>query len=131
MRQPYIEDFQTKDTLWWKKEIDTTNEKIKTEQNTYTNDMYRRIKGFWGIACYSLCKQAINQQNVEVLNKVLAIYRMVEPENPDMFYFSAFSPYWAGNNEITLSKLKQALKVGFSDQNQLKNNFPETIRKQL
>jgi len=131
MRQPYIEDFQTKDTLWWKKEIDTTNEKIKTEQNTYTNDMYRRIKGFWGIACYSLCKQAINQQNAEVLNKVLAIYRMVEPENPDMFYFSAFPPYWAGNNEITLSKLKQAQKAGFSDQNQLKNNFPETIRKQL
>ncbi len=131
MRQPYIEDFQTKDTLWWKKEIDTTDKKIKTEQNTYVNDMYRRIKGFWGIACYSLCKQAISQRNAEALDKILAIYRMLEPENPDMFYFSAFPSYWAGNNEATLSKLQQALKAGFSDRNQLKNDFPETTSEKL
>jgi len=131
MRQPYIEDFQTKDPLWWQKEISTTNEKIKTEQNSYTNDMYRRIKGFWGIACYSLCKQAVSQRNAEALNKILAIYRMVEPENPDMFYFSAFPPYWLGNNETTLSTLKQALKAGFSDRNQLKKDFPEAIRSRL
>jgi len=131
MRQPYIEDFQTKDTLWWKKKISTTNDKIKTEQNSYTNDMYRRIKGFWGIACYSLCKQTINQRNAEALNKILAIYRMVETENPDMLYFSAFPPYWLGNNETTISTLKQALKAGFSDRNQLKKDFPETISSRL
>jgi len=131
VRQSYINAFQIKDTLWWKKEIGTTNEKIKTEQDSYTKDMYRRIKGFWGIASYSLCKQAINPQNTEALTKILSIYRMLEPENPDMLYFSAFPSFWAGNNEETLSTLKQALKAGFSDRSQLKNDFPLSITTKL
>ena len=131
VRQSYVDAFQIKDTLWWKKEIGTTNEKIKTEQDSYTKDMYRRIKGFWGIASYSLCKQAINSQNTESLTKILSIYRMLEPENPDMLYFSAFPAFWKGNNETTLSALKKALKVGFSDRNQLKKDFPESITSKL
>jgi hypothetical protein len=130
-RQPYIDDFQTKDTQWWKKEISTTVDKIKTEQDSYTKDMYRRIKGFWGIACYSLCKQAINERNEEVLNKILSIYGLLEPENPDMFYFSSFPPFWKGNNEATLSLLRKAMKAGYSDMGQLKNDFPESITSKL
>jgi len=131
MRQPYLEAFHTKDTLWWKNEIKTTEDKIRTEQDAYTTDMYRRIKGFLGIASYSLCKQAINQQNSEALTKILTIYRMLEPENPDMFYFSAFPYFWTGNTEITLSLLKKALKAGFSDRNQLNKDFPKSITSNL
>jgi len=131
MRQPYVDDFQTKDVLWWKNEISTTENKIKTEQDSFTKDMYRRIKGFWGIACYSLCKQAISQQNTDALDKILSIYRLLEPENPDMLYFSAFPSYWAGNNDTTLKLLQKALKAGFSDRNQLKKDFTESISSRL
>jgi len=131
MRQPYLEAFHTKDTLWWKNEIRTTEDKINTEQDAYTTDMYRRIKSFWGIACYSLCKQAISSQNAEALTQILTIYRMLEPENPDMYYFSAFPYYWTGNNERSLSLLKKALKAGFSDRNQLNKDFPESITSKL
>jgi len=131
MRQPYLEAFHTKDTLWWKNEIKTTEDKIRTEQDAYTTDMYRRIKGFLGIASYSLCKQAVNQQNAEALTKILSIYRILEPENPDMFYFSAFPYFWTGNTEITLSLLKKALKAGFSDRIQLNKDFPESITSNL
>jgi len=124
-RQTYIDAFQTKDTLWWKNEITTTDLKIKTDQDFFTKDMYRRIKGFWGIACYTLCKQAVMERNVEALNRILSIYRKVEPENPDMFYFSSFPSYWAGKNDLTISLLKTALQAGFTDMNQLKKDFPE------
>ncbi len=130
-RQPYLEAFQTKDTLWWRNEIRTSEEKIKTEQDSYTRDTYRRIKGFWGIASYSLCKQAIKEQNPEALNKILSIYRMLEPENPDMFYFSSFTYLWSGNNGTTLSLLKKAIEAGFSDRSQLKKDFPESITSKL
>jgi hypothetical protein len=131
MRQPYLEAFQTKDTLWWKNEIKTMEAKIKNEQDVYTTDMYRRIKGFWGIASYSLCKQAISRQNAEALTKILSVYRMLEPENPDMHYFSAFPYFWSGNNETTISMLKKALKAGFSDRSQLNKDFPESITSKL
>jgi hypothetical protein len=126
-REPYLEAFRTKDALWWKNEIRMSDEKIKTDPDSYTKDMYRRIKGFWGIASYSLCKQAIREKNVETLNKILSIYRMLEPENPDMFYFSAFPCYWKGNNDATLTMLKKAMEAGFADRSQLKKDFPESI----
>ena len=93
--------------------------------------MYLRIKGFWGIASYTLCKQAVQAQNAEVLGKLLVIYRTLEPENPDMFYFSSFPYFWKGNNEATLSMLKKALKAGFSDMGQLKKDFPVSITSKL
>lgn len=131
VRQPYLDAFRTKDTLWWKNEIRTTEEKIKTEQDPYKKDMYRRIRGFLGIASYTFCKQAVKEQNAEVLNKILSVYRMLEPENPDMFYFSSFPYFWKGNKETTLLLLKKALKAGFSDRNQLKKDFPESISLKL
>jgi hypothetical protein len=117
--------------LWWRNEIRKTEEKIKTEKDPYSKDMYLRIKGFWGIACYSLCKQAINEHHTEALNKILSIYHMLEPENPDMFYFSAFPYFWKRNDEATISMLNKALKAGFSDMGQLKKDFPESITSKL
>jgi predicted esterase len=131
MRQPYLVAFQTKDTLWWKNEMGTVNEKIRTEKDSYTKDMYRRIKGFWGIACYSLCKQTVKEQNPEALNKILTIYRTLEPKNPDMSYFSSFPYFWKGNNEATRSILKKAIAAGFTDMGQLQKDFPETITSRL
>jgi len=131
MRQPYVDDFQTKDTLWWKNEIRVTEEKIKTQQDPYNRDMYLRIKGFWGIVSYSLCKQAVKEQNAQSLGKILSIYRMLEPENPDMFYFSSFPFFWKGNNVAAISMVKKALKAGFSDRSQLKRDFPASITTKL
>ena len=131
VRPTYIDAFQTKDSLWWKNEIKTTNEKIETEQNTYIKDMHRRIKGFWGIACYSFSNQAIQAHNVELLNKIVTIYRWVEPENPYVLYFSAFPYFWKGNNQTTLSILKKTMDSGFSDLNQIKKDFPESITSKL
>ena len=126
-RQPFMNDLMTKDTLWWKNEIKSMNEKITTEQDSYKNDMYRRIKAFWGIACYSLSNRAVKEQNAKTLNKIIPIYGMLEPENPDMLYFSAFPYFWEGNKEATLSFLKKARDAGFSDMSRLKKDFPESI----
>jgi len=45
--------------------------KINTEKDSYTKDTYLRIKTFWGIVSYSLCKQTVKKQNVEALTKIL------------------------------------------------------------
>lgn len=130
-RQPFINDLMTKDTLRWKDEIKTMDEKIKTEQDSYRKDMYRRIKAFWGIACYSLSSRAVKEKNAKTLNKIIPIYRMLEPQNPDVLYFSAFPYLWEGNNEAALSLLRKALDAGFSDMSQLKKDFPESIASKI
>jgi alpha/beta hydrolase fold. len=131
VRQPYLNAFQTKDTLWWKNEIKTLAEKINTEQDPYAKDTYRRIQGFLGIASYSFCKQAIDGQNADALNKILSIYRMLEPQNPDMLYFSAFTYLWKGENDATIAMLQKALNAGFTDRKQLNKDFPESITSRI
>ena len=126
-RQPYLNAFTTKDSLWWKDEIQTINTKIKMEQDSFQVEMYRRIKAFWGIACYSLGNQAINSHNAEMLNKIVPVYYMLEPENPYVYYFSAFPYYWNGNTDETIVMLKKARQEGFTEMSRLRNDFPESI----
>jgi dienelactone hydrolase len=127
LREPYIEAFTKKDSLWWKNEIKANEANIKFAPDEYMQDMYRRIKGFWGIVCYSLGNQAVQQRNVDALNRIVAIYRMLEPDNSYVYYFAAFPYYWQGNNEAAVASLKKGLKLGFTDLNQLKRDFPETV----
>ncbi len=127
MRQPYLEAFTKKDSLWWKKEIDSVNDQIESEKDPITKDMYQRIKGFWGIACYSLGNQAIKEKDAVSLKKIVTIYRMLEPENPYGIYFSAFPYFWKGDTKTTISILKNAREAGFSDLNLLKTDFPAAV----
>ena len=126
-RQPYIDAFTTKDSLWWKNEIESINRKMATEKNQYTIDMYHRINGFWGIACYSLGNQAIKAKDLKTLENINFVYRTLEPENPYVYYFSAFPYFWEGENDATIAMLKKAIDHGFTEIDQLKQDFPEII----
>lgn len=130
-RQPYIDAFSTKDSLWWKNEINSINDKIEQEQDQFKIDMYKRIKGFWGILCYSLGNQAVKQKDLQSLNKIISIYRMLEPENSYRIYLSAFPYFWKGNNKATIAVLKKAREEGFTEMSQLKQDFPESIYSQM
>jgi predicted esterase len=131
LRQQYIQAFSAKDSLWWKNEISLIDQKIKTEPEPYMNNMYLRIKSYWGIACYSLGNQAAKQQNAPMLNKILAIYRTLEPENPDMIYLSAFPYFWKKDNAASIIMLKKACSAGFTDMNRLQTDFPASISSKL
>jgi hypothetical protein len=131
MRQPYLEAFSTKDSLWWKNEIKSINEHIQSEKDPFSKDMYRRIKGFWGIACYSLGAQAIKEKNEVSLEKIIAVYRMLEPENSYGIYFSAFPYLWKGDMKTTVAILEKARKAGFNDLNQMKIDFPESVSSKI
>ncbi len=130
-RQPYIDAFSTKDSLWWKNEIRVLNEKTESEPDSFKKDMFLRIKGFLGIVCYSLGNQAVKEKNAEMLKNIVAVYRMLEPENPYVVYLSAFPEFWNGNSEATISILNKARQAGFSDMAQIKNDFPESITSTL
>lgn len=127
LRQSYIEAFSSKNEAWWKNEIRVTDEQIKNSPDPFSRDMYRRIKGFWGIACYSYCKQAVAQRDAGMLGKILGIYLAVEPRNPDMLYFSAFLSYWKGDDASAVEALQKAVGAGYGDYDQLQKDFSENV----
>jgi dienelactone hydrolase len=131
VRQHYMNALVEHDSLWWANELKTINIQIQSAPDAYTRDMYFRIKGFWGIVCYSIANQSIAQQNFELLNKILPVYRTLEPENPDAYYFTAIAFYRQGSNSATITWLKKAKQLGFVDMGRLKNDFPEVIWSKL
>lgn len=76
-KNEYIQAFQNKDLNWWKKEIETLNAKKKTD---ITNE---RLLGFLSLACYSIAGGQLNENKLDVAEKILNIYKLADPENKD------------------------------------------------
>lgn len=87
VRDSYMKALDSNDATWWKSELEKVNRQIQTASEPYTQDAYRRIKGFWGIACYSLCNRAVVSNDFRALTHYVSIYRVLEPQNPDMHHF--------------------------------------------
>jgi pimeloyl-ACP methyl ester carboxylesterase len=88
VRDGYIKAFDSQNADWWTAELAKVNRRIETATDPFEQDAYRRIKGFWGIVCYSLCNRAVGSGDLQALKRYVATYRVLEPENPDMLRFS-------------------------------------------
>jgi hypothetical protein len=87
VRTVYLNALTQKDSVWWKPEIKSLNSKISEEKNEFTLQTYKRIKGFLGIACYSLSNRYTEIKDSQKLEQILAVYRMVEPNNTSIPQF--------------------------------------------
>jgi dienelactone hydrolase len=113
LRDQYYPALQEKDSTWWRNEVSALNNKLKTEGNHQKRMVYQRIKGFLGVACYSLCSRAANQNELTVLERVVPVYRILEPENPDQFYYSAVLAHLWKNSEKEKYYLGKAKEKGY------------------
>ncbi len=125
--QIYIKDLDEKPLDWWKANIIKLDELIA--DNKYINaNSYARTRAFLGILLYSKTNAAISGRgNAKLLPKYFEIYELLEPENPDLFFFKAKYSYAIGDNDGTISNLKKALKYGFKDDLKLHQSFPQMI----
>ncbi|HWB63416.1 MAG TPA: hypothetical protein VG603_07900, partial [Chitinophagales bacterium] len=77
IKQDYVSDFYHKDISWWRNEIDRLNTRKANDM------MYERLLGFISLACYSISNSAMRDHNLEIAGKILAIYKMADPDNKD------------------------------------------------
>jgi pimeloyl-ACP methyl ester carboxylesterase len=88
MREKYGPALVEQDEAWWKEEISGLHEKMNSEPEFATKMAYRRVSGFIGIFCYMYAKQFAEKRDVAHLEQILKIYRLAEPDNPDMKHFA-------------------------------------------
>jgi len=87
-RQQLTQAFMEKDENWWKNEIDSLHQRATSEPDLIQRMSWKRLIGFLGIICYSYSRQLLARKDTEHLKQVLMVYRLAEPENPDMLHFS-------------------------------------------
>ena len=129
-KQRYYQALLKKDTLWWKNESGQLSRNEKDAVDPLEKSLYQRIRGFWGIACFSISRQAVQTHNARLLEQITPVYRLLEPDNPDAYFYSAYLPYWANDSQQTVKLLKTAQRKGFTDLRRLKH-FPPSILQQL
>lgn len=83
IKQEYFDAFQNKDLQWWQKTISTL------EAHKEEDLMDERLLGFISLACYSLANQTLEQNNLAAAQKILAIYRMADPDNESIPEFES------------------------------------------
>jgi len=87
-RNGFYSNILEKDSSWWRQDVDFLNSKIETEKDEFMMMAYKRIKGFLGIFCYSMCDRFATEKDTVKFEKVLNVYRIAEPKNPDMLQFT-------------------------------------------
>lgn len=78
-----VKAFETKDLDWWQGEI------ARLEADTSTNVMHERLLGFISLACYSLGNRHLEQNQLAAAEKIIAIYRLADPDNEAHEEFAA------------------------------------------
>lgn len=120
LKEQYANAMLTNDDTWWRKEITKLKNEKTTDPTEY--NMNKRILGYLGLAVYSYCGQALSSRRDDVAEKTLSLYRMIEPQNADMLYFSAIFEMHKQNNKGAIEYLKMAVKNGLDNPTRICND---------
>jgi hypothetical protein len=127
VRNAYNSALQSKDTVWWANEIASLNSKMKEDKDYFRALAYQRIKGFIGIMCYTLCSNSLRLEDLDNAARLLSIYRLIEPGNSDMLYFTALYFQKTNKPDLALRYLINAVNAGYSDRERIIKDFSERI----
>jgi hypothetical protein len=115
LQQGYISALNLKDTLWWRNEIRKLNQQITEEDDPYLLSAFRRVRGFLSIAAYSFCNVSLKDNDLSGAGKLIDIYHIVDPGNPDGYYFSALYYSRSGQSGKAGEFFRKAVDSGFKD----------------
>ena len=128
----YISDLDKQDTTWWKQEIQNIDKSAADKKDKLQSDSYARTRAFLGILLYSKTSAAFRNRGAKnQITKYLKIYELLEPDNPDVYYYKALYAYQNRNSALCIKDLTKSSQLGFSDYGRLHSDFPKDIYSQV
>jgi hypothetical protein len=109
----------TMDPDWWKNRIAKLNPPRKAKMNPDDTLMYARLRGFLSLMCYSDANNALREGNRELAARVIDIYEMADPGNPEPNYLRATILAGGSGSSEAAAQLKRAISKGFNDRNRM------------
>jgi len=123
----YKGSIQNESAAWWTNELKALNDTILHKKPGITLDMLYRVKGFIGILCYSMVNSAVQKNDLPLLAKLNSVYEVVEPANPDVFYYKSLYFLKTNRTDSAYTAMKKAFELGFCDTVRLCNDFPKDV----
>ncbi len=131
LQQEYAAAFLSNDEKWWTNELAVLNGKCNTEKDPVKLGVYNRLKGFLGIAAYSFTSRAVHAGDLTDARKLVSVYRLIEPSNPDVTYYQALIYDKEGNPAKAAATLKEAIKNGLGDKGRIPGDSSPEVQKAL
>jgi len=100
-----------KDAKWWKNQISKYEKPGDVEENMKN----KRLLSFLSLLCYSNANAAMKQYNTELSLKVIDIYELADPGNPEPNYLRAILFMHRNDTTMSMNQLQKAVSKGFSD----------------
>ncbi|MEI7491097.1 MAG: hypothetical protein WCK92_06860 [Bacteroidota bacterium] len=114
-QQMLMEALYSKDLKWWKSRIEKYRDNNNSRLSPEDTLMNHRLLAFLGLFCYSNANALVKQNNFEQTAIVVAVYSLVEPENPEPWYVLAVLSGKKNDTVKTLDYLKKACDKGFNN----------------
>ena len=122
LKNQYVQLFAEKDEGWWKTEIQSINQRIKTGSNKEEVLIQKRILSYLSLAAFSYSNNALKQDNLDAAVHYLTLYKIIDPPNSEHSYMLAEVSAIKNEADKSVSYLKDAVKLGFNDVARLEND---------
>jgi hypothetical protein len=113
------ESVLTRDTTWWRQ---NSGKYFETNASGLEKYMRSRLRGYVSLLCYTYCKQAFSMNNLHAAEKLVKVYSIVDPENPEWAYMQATLFSQLGMREFVIPSLGIAVALGFNDVTRLQSD---------
>lgn len=114
--------------------IQQIDQYLQRSQNTadvLTSASYARTLAYLGVVMYSFTSQSLHTARNPQTAIFLDIYKKLEPGNPDMLFFKAVYNLQQHNFDTCRITLQKAIENGWTDTQKIKQQFPESIWKDV
>ena len=121
LQQQYFQALKSKSLAWWKNEISVLDKKIQTENNPLYRGMYRRLKAFISIVCFSLSRDMLQKGFYDQARRIVEIYQLDDPQNPDVYFYWACLYANSHKQDSARWAIKKAFELGFNNYRRLQD----------
>lgn len=114
----YMKALNSQNMAWWTKEVN----RLKQDQNQAKGEAkhsVQRALGFLGLAVYMQASSAVDKNKNQEAGKLVSIYLLIEPENPEAHYLNAILSARTGDNQGALKALQEAKKHNLTNTERL------------
>jgi len=104
-----------KDKKWWKNQIGKYKSTGNSSDDVEENMKNKRLLSFLRLVCYSNARAALNQNNIALSFRIIDIYELSDPMNPEPDYLRSILFMREQDTVSSMAQLQKALDKGFSD----------------
>jgi len=122
LRSDYMQALQKENLSWWRNEVASIYQKIKTEKNKEEKLIYKRVLNHLSLVCYMQTTGAFSQNNIPAANHFCQLYILVDPTNSEAHYLMASVNAKQGKVKVAIASLNTAFKNGFTDVQRLQSD---------